>query len=117
VVLPALDAGTTPPVVPQLDFVIEFVHRFRNLRVAAINDSATWRRILARQPGPLAGEYRVCAGECGAGDGPKDRPEAALFLAEALGQSAYFRPMGGASENSRRPNQQQEMIRSFTGDL
>jgi len=55
------------------------------VRVAAVNNSTIWRRILVCHPGAFAG------------DGAKDKPDVALFLAEALSSlRAFSSPRGRA---------------------
>jgi hypothetical protein len=47
---------------------------FDNLRVSAKNKYARLRRILVRMQGAFASAYWwICAGECNAVDGPKDK--------------------------------------------
>ena len=49
------------------------------LRVAAINNCARLRRVLVRLQGASAGA-RICAGECNAVGGPKDKQYVQLCL-------------------------------------
>jgi hypothetical protein len=55
-----------------------------HVRVAARNNCARLRRILVRLHGSSSGAYQDMGGGCNAADGPKDKQDVQLCLAEAL---------------------------------